>query len=197
MMKIYSLIILMVLLLNSCDKKGIGDVKTISKNNYYHAVISIPSGTAKIYEYDVELKGFKNKIENKIERSYDFLPLPFNYGFIPSTKMLNHSDDTKALETVVLSEQYSIGTLIETEVLGCLEYYFEDKKNYLFVQNPIYENAKLIKVTSISELYNQKPDIISVIKIFFENNHNYTFTDTLISKEDAIVIINNQIISKN
>jgi inorganic pyrophosphatase len=197
MLKIYSLFIVLVLLLNSCDKKGIGDVKTLSKNNHIHAVVEIPSGTAKVYEYDAEEKGFKNKIDNKIERTYDFLPLPFNYGFIPSTKRLNHSDENKALETVILSEQFSIGTLLETSVLGCLEYYLEGNKNYLFIQNPIYDKAILIKAGTLNELYDKYPDIISIIKIYFENNYNYRFSDILIDKEESEKIINQQIISKN
>lgn len=196
MLKIYSLIFIF-LLLTSCDKKGIGDVKTFSKNNHIHAVVEIPSGTAKIYEYDAEEKGFKNKIENKIERTYDFLALPFNYGFIPSTKMLNHSDESKALETVILSEQYSIGTLLETNVLGCLEYDFDGNKNYLFIQNPIYDKAVLLKVGTLNELNEKYPDVISIIKLYFENNYKYRFSDILIDKEESEKIINQQIISKN
>ena len=183
-------------MISSCDKKGIGDVLTISKNGKFHAVIQIPSGSAKIYEYDYIEKGFKNKIENYKERKYNFLPLPFNYAFIPSTKMLNGSNDKLALESVVLSEMYSIGTLIETDILGALEYTLNGNKNILIIQNPIYDDAILIKTDDINSLQAQYNDIINIIKIYFKNNYNYEFSDSLISKKDTEKIINKQIIRK-
>lgn len=167
---------------------------TLSKNGKFHAVILIPSGTAKIYEYDYIEKGFKNRVENSKERKYKFLPLPFNYAFIPSTRMLNGPDENLALESIVLSEMYSIGTLIETNILGALEYSLNGKKNILILQNPIYDDAILINSDEINSLQSQYNDIITIIKIYFRNNYNYVFEERLISKEETEKIINKQII---
>lgn len=197
MLKIYSSLLILFFFLSSCDKKGIGDVKTYSKNDNIHAVVEIPSGTAKIYEYDYKEKGFKNKIENKVERKFDFLPLPFNFGFIPSTQMLSHPNKNKALEVVVLSEEYSIGTLLEIEILGALEYNYNNKKNILILSNPIYEDAKLINVNNSSELIENYSDVIEIVKKYFQNNYKYKFSDVLIDNVETKKIIHNQIIERN
>lgn len=194
--KIFKLIILLAIItFISCDKKGIGDVLTYSKNNKVHAVIQIPSGTAKIYVYDYIQKGFKNKVENSIETKYDFLPLPFNYGFLPSTKMLDNDDKNLAIESIVLSEMYSIGTLIETDVLGSLEYTKDNKTNIIVIQNPIYDDAKLIHSENMIELQEKYPDIITIIQLYFENSFNYEFTK-IISKEETEILIKKHIIRK-
>ena len=56
----------------------------------FNAVVEIPAGTNKKYEYDPYQKEFIVDMENGKERVINFLPYPANYGFIPST--LSKSD---------------------------------------------------------------------------------------------------------
>ena len=80
----------------------------------FNALIEIPAGTNKKYEYDPNQKEFIVDIENGKERVIDFLPYPANYGFIPST--LSKSDtggDGDALDILVISEAMTTGTVLE------------------------------------------------------------------------------------
>jgi Inorganic pyrophosphatase len=53
----------------------------------YKAVIEIPAGTNKKFEYNYKTKNFECKTNNNEERIINYLPYPGNYGFIKNTYM--------------------------------------------------------------------------------------------------------------
>lgn len=177
---VYKFIIILTLLtFVSCNKKGIGDVKRFNEKGDILLVVEIPAGTIQDYEYDFKEKGFKNRVENGVDRTIGYLPNPFNLGFIPPYK------DKNKTEVIILSESYSIGTLLPGEVIGALEYTLNNKINYLFVANPKDYKYKFIKTNDISLQSEENSDIIEIIKHFVSKSKNYDFTRNILSANDA------------
>ena len=103
----------------------------------FNAIIEIPAGTNKKYEYDPNQKKFIVDIENGKERIIDFLPYPANYGFIPST--LSKSDtggDGDALDVLVMSETLATGTVLEILPIAILKLIDDGETDYKVIAVP-------------------------------------------------------------
>ena len=61
--------------------------RTINFSNNYTAIVEIPAGTNKKFEYNYNTKTFEIEIINGLERTINYLPYPGNYGFINNTYM--------------------------------------------------------------------------------------------------------------
>lgn len=177
---VYKLILILSLLtFVSCNKKGIGDVKRFNDDGDILLVVEIPAGTIQSYEYDFKEKGFKNRVENGIDRTIGYLPNPFNLGFIPPFK------DNNKTEVVILSESYSIGTLLPGEIIGALEYESSGNLKYLYIANPKDYKYKFNKDNDLSQVNEVNVDIIEVIKHFISKSKHYKFTNNILSANDA------------
>ena len=178
-MKTYNFILLLLLLI-SCEKKGIGDIERYGKTGATHLIVEIPAGTIREYEYDSKEKGFKTFVENGKDRTIGYFPYPFNVGFIPPYK---NQDKT---EVIIISETYSIGTVLDGEVIGALEYKFKNKLKYLFVAFPLNDEYKFIESKDLSINDSINSDIIGLIlKFYSKTNPEYIFNGNIISKEEA------------
>src|SRR5690606_18639853 len=109
----------------------------LSENGYYQAVIEIPSGTNKKYEYNVTTKTFEIDQKNGRDRIINFLSYPGNYGFIPSTL----SDKTKggdgdALDVLLLSEAHQIGDVVEIIPITMLKLLDQGEEDYKIIAVP-------------------------------------------------------------
>lgn len=85
------------------------------------AVIEIPSGTNRKFEYNYSSQEFEVDVKNGKERVIDFLPYPGNYGFIPSTLMDEiRGGDGDALDILIIAESLKTGDTISVIPIGTL-----------------------------------------------------------------------------
>lgn len=92
-----------------------------TETGYLNAVIEIPAGTNKKFEYDKTALVFRHDERDGIPRIIDFLPYPVNYGFIPSTRMEKSAGgDGDPLDVLVLGEHMPRGTVMEVIPIGLL-----------------------------------------------------------------------------
>lgn len=185
-MMVYKFIsILFLLFLISCNEKGIGDISRFNDKGDVHLVVEIPAGTLKKYEYDYDLKGFKNKVENKKERSLDFLTYPFNFGFIPPFVNENKT------ETIIISETFSTGTLLEGKIIGAIEYTINSEKKIVYIGIPIDYKYNNINTKDISINNKTNLDLINIINLFLKYNNQYIYTGTVYSAEESFQKLKN------
>lgn len=145
-------------------------IPTMVSNNSFNAVVEIPAGTNKKYEYNPLQKEFIIDTENGKERVIDFLPYPGNYGFIPST--LSKTDlggDGDALDVLILSESLSTGTVIEVLPIALLKLIDDEEIDYKIIAIPVDKSKQIITATSYQNLSTNYPKLIEIVEIWFLN----------------------------
>lgn len=165
------LLFVIVILFNSC-KENIDyyNLPLLSSNKSIHAVIEIPAGTNRKFEYNKNTKTFEIDKKNNIERVIKFLPYLGNYGFIPST----YSDPEKggdgdALDVLVLAENVKTGTLMEIIPVGVLKLLDEGEFDYKIIAIPTKKDKQIIKISNYNELTQHFPEIKTMIELWFLN----------------------------
>ena len=118
-MKNYSVIFILFLLFSSCSSI---EKEIINDGNYYSAVVEIPAGTNKKFEYNYTSKTFEVEITNGLERTINYLPYPGNYGFINNTYMdPKIGGDGDALDVLIISESIKQGERVIINPIGILK----------------------------------------------------------------------------
>ena len=101
----------------STEKKEI-----INLTDNYTAIVEIPAGTKKKFEYNYSSKTFEIEIINGVERNINYLPYPGNYGFIYNTYMDPElGGDGDALDVLIISESIQQGKNIEINPIAILK----------------------------------------------------------------------------
>ena len=111
------------------------------------AIIEIPAGTNKKYEFDKEQKKFIQDEVNGKPRVISFLPYPGNYGFIPST-ILKRSEggDDDQLDILVIGESIERGTMLEVTPIGALMLIDEGENDTKIIAVPADKSKRTIDV---------------------------------------------------
>lgn len=182
------------IMLLSCDKKvDYYNLPLLSANGNYQAVIEIPSGTNKKYEYNNITKKFEIDKKNGIDRVIQFLPYVGNYGYIPSTfSDPKKGGDGDALDVLVLSESLDIGTVIEIKPIAVLKLLDEGEIDYKIIAIPADVSKQTIKVNTFDKFLQQFSGAKSIIELWFLN---YNKDDLAViegwgNEEDAVNEIN-------
>ncbi|MFT5846821.1 MAG: inorganic pyrophosphatase [Psychroserpens sp.] len=164
---IYSLTMLIFCCKNNIDYYK---VNSFSDSNNLNAVIEIPAGTNKKYEYKSITKSFEiDKKEGK-ERIIEFLPYLGNYGFIPSTfSDPKTGGDGDALDILVLSESIETGVVLETIPIAMLKLIDDGEIDYKIIAIPSDKNSQIISVASYNEFSRDFPEIKVMIEMWFLN----------------------------
>lgn len=161
-----------VFCLFSC-KESKTDYKKISAKSskgYYQAVIEIPSGTNKKYEYNYESKTFEIDQKNGKDRIIEFLPYVGNYGFIASTLSdKEKGGDGDAVDVLVLSESYNVGDVVEVIPISMLKLIDENEEDYKVIAIPANSKENILKISSIEELKEKHPAVLEIIELWFSN----------------------------
>lgn len=143
-------------------------------SEYVNAVIEIPAGTNKKYEYSEEKKMFLADYIDGKERIVDFLPYPGNYGFVPSTYLdPKLGGDGDAIDILVISESVPTGTMIEVIPIWIM--YFDDsssitehkEKDPKIIAVPADPKYRVIEATTYNELQSKYPDIVMILERWF------------------------------
>lgn len=98
-------------IVSSCSTKK---KEIINFSDNYTAIVEIPAGTNKKFEYNYKTKSFEIEIINGVERTINYIPYPGNYGFISNTYMDPEiGGDGDALDVLIISESVQQGKKIE------------------------------------------------------------------------------------
>ena len=179
----------------SCEKKtDYYHLPLFSPDKNINAVIEIPAGTNKKFEFNNESKSFEIDKEKGKHRIIKFLPYLGNYGFIPST----YSDPKKggdgdALDVLVLSESVATGTVMETIPIAMLKLIDDGEIDYKIIAIPSDEKNQIIHSTSYSDFTKNFPEVKLMIEMWFLNYNKSD--DAQIEgwgdEKDAVIEINN------
>lgn len=159
------------MLCTSCNKKTDHyKLPSLSSKGNVNAVIEIPAGTNKKFEYNKKTRVFEIDKKNGKDRVIEFLPYLGNYGFIPST----YSDpktggDGDAMDVLVLSENVPTGTVMEIKLIGMLKLLDKGEIDYKIIAVPNDTNKRIININSFNELTQDFPKVKTMIELWFLN----------------------------
>ena len=146
-----------ILILSGCSCQQISPRKlyalpAFSAQNTVHAVIEIPAGTNKKFEYNPDRGNFFVDQRDGKDRIIHFLPYPGNYGFIPSTRMDPEAGgDGDALDILVLSESVPTGTLLEVIPIAALMLIDEGEEDTKIIAVPAEPKNRTIQATTFAD----------------------------------------------
>lgn len=168
---VISFSLLMLVFLGACGStKDFYTLPAKVLEDTFNAVIEIPGGTNKKYEYAPSQKRFVIDTENGIARIIDFLPYPGNYGFIPSTLSKNETGgDGDALDVLVLSETVATGTVMEIIPIAIIKLIDDGETDYKIIAVPQDKKQRIIKATNYSELNTSYPKLLEILELWFLN----------------------------
>jgi len=110
-----------------------------------NAIVEIPKGTCAKYEYDPELEVFK------LDRCLmSAMVYPASYGFVPSTL----AADADALDIIVYNATpIDRGTLVECNVIGCLDMDDNGEKDYKLLGCPVSHVRQYESIDDVDPLF--------------------------------------------
>lgn len=96
--------------------------ETTKFTDNYTAIVEIPAGTNKKFEYNYKTKTFEIEIINGVERTVNYLLYPGNYGFINNTYMDPEiGGDGDALDVLIISESIQQAEKVIINPIGILK----------------------------------------------------------------------------
>lgn len=172
-------ILIMILLIAGCKPNTGKQMRNFNaipsfSSKYVNAVVEIPAGTNKKYEYRQDKKMFLAEYIDGKERIVNFLPYPGNYGFVPNTYMdPKLGGDGDPVDILVISESVSTGTMMEVIPIWII--YLEDKSDlaelremdHKIIAVPADPKKRVISATNFEELQENYPDIIFILERWF------------------------------
>jgi inorganic pyrophosphatase len=165
------IICLLIISAFSCNKKlDYYHLPLFSADKNINAVIEIPAGTNKKFEFNNESKSFEIDKKNGHDRIINFLPYIGNYGFIPATfSDPKKGGDGDALDILVLSESVGTGTVLEIIPIAMLKLIDNGEIDYKIIAIPADESKQILKATSFVEFSKNYPIIKEIIELWFLN----------------------------
>ena len=128
-----SLLLFTCTLCKSADK----EIVKLNSELTYTAIIEIPAGTNKKFEYNYQTNKFECEIINGKERTIDYLPYPGNYGYILDTYMdPKLGGDGDALDVLVISETLTQGTEINIKPVAILKLLDDGEEDHKIIAVP-------------------------------------------------------------
>ncbi len=152
----------------SSEKNYISDFETYNNDNSVNVVVEIAAGSSK--KKTVSPDGFNIVQEYKSgsERVINYLPYPFNYGFLPKTlESFKSGGDGDALDVILIGRSVEEGSIVKSKVIGII--YMIDKNE---IDNKILATTfdkTFESVNSINDLKKNFPGIIEIVQIWLEN----------------------------
>jgi inorganic pyrophosphatase len=172
----YCSVLVLFFLLQGCGAaEKYYQLPVFASDTTVNAVIEIPAGTNKKYEYNATRRKFEIDKKDSIERVIDFLPYPANYGFIPSTLSdPGTGGDGDALDVLVISEAVKTGTVIESHPVAVLKLTDKGEEDYKIIAVPADTEFRIISAMNFNELSLNYPGLIRILEAWFLN---YNKTD--------------------
>ena len=144
------------------------DIEVIQDDSTFNVVIEIPLGTRAKYEYDKTLHQFvQDSIDGK-PRHIDYLPYPFNYGFVPATLLPKETGgDGDPLDVIVLGDRYERSAIVNVRMLGVMRLMDTGQQDDKLLA--VDTKGYLSHVQSLGDLEASYEGLLDLIKVWFEN----------------------------
>jgi inorganic pyrophosphatase len=151
----------------SAVRHYINDVPYRAGNGLYHMVVEIPAGTLEKWQTDPTGGGFyHDEIAGK-PRVINFLPYPFNYGFVPQTVLpKDKGGDGDPLDIITLAPAQPRGAILPVRVVGALNLAERGEIDTKIVG--LMEGGPFADVQDIGELLLRYPGAIEIVRYWFE-----------------------------
>lgn len=157
------LLIALIGSLSSC-KTDYANLPTYASNRQLQAVIETPAGSARKRQYDPVTKEFVADKEAGQDRIIGFLPLPGNFGFIPSTQT---NSKGKGLEILVIGESVETGTVMEVIPIALLQLETAGNLDHKIIAIPARPSEQLITANSFAEFNSRHPAALEILQKWF------------------------------
>lgn len=165
-----------------------------SENKQVQAVILSPAGSIHLQEYDAQEKTFKPAMEAGLAKRIDFLPLPGNLGFIPSTAYRAGDEaEARPLQVLVLAESVPTGTVQEIIPISTLLLDIAGELQPFVIAVPARPSEQALRATDWASFQQQYPAAREILQKWFLHSEpkknirlsawkDEAFTDRLIRK---------------
>lgn len=141
---------------------------SFSENGLLRAVVEIPAGTNRKYEYNKTEGRFEPDMRNGQQRMVEFLPYPVNYGFVPNTRMdKDRGGDGDPLDALVLAEHLPTGTVIDIVPIGLLQLKDLGELDHKVLAIPADPALRIIEVRDWQDFQQRYSAIRHILETFF------------------------------
>lgn len=161
----YTFLIWSMLWLTGC-KTDYANLPTYSGTRQLQAVIEVPAGNNLQLKYDRQTQEFISIKNAGKDDVIEFLPLPGNYGFIPSTEVDKAGN---SLPILVLAERVETGTVMEVVPLGILQLETDGEIKPVVVAVPARPSERTINATTLEALTKHYPAAQTILREWFVN----------------------------
>ena len=120
----------------------------------------------------------------------DYLPYPYNYGFIPQTLVpLNEGDDGDPLNIIIIGPTIKKGSIIKVKVIGTMIMGDNTELDSKVIALAI-NNLKLSESKSIKDLEKNYIGLMDIIKIWTINHKKTVLKlDDILNKKNTMSYI--------
>ncbi len=134
-----------------------------------NVVVEIPAGTIELWKLSQNQIIEKEIYEGK-EKLVDYLPYPFNYGFVPQTLVTKaKGGDDHPLAVILLGPSIKRGSIVKAKPIGTLVYSNKNKVEIKIIALSI-NSLSLSKMNSIDDIEENYNGILDIIKIWIKNH---------------------------
>ena len=182
-MKKYLFIVLLIgfwgcNILQKKDIIALFDYEPINYDGSINALIEIPAGTLKKWEFNKVSGLIELEIINNKPRIIDYLGYPANYGMIPKTLLAKkNGGDGDPLDIIVIGPPQEKGSVVKCKIIGVLHLIDNLEKDDKLIA--VLHNSTLNNIHGIKELDANYNGILEILDLWFTN---YKGSDEIISK---------------
>lgn len=139
-----------------------------SENGSLRAVVEIPAGTNRKFEYNKQTLDFQQDMRDGKPRTIDFLPYPVNYGFVPGTRMDKpRGGDGDPLDVLVLAESLPTGVLLDVLPIGLLKLQDSGEWDNKVLAVPLDASKRIVRASNFREFQMEYSAARHILELFF------------------------------
>lgn len=136
-------------------------------DGYYQMVVEIPSGTNEKWQTDPKTGEFYHDRIDGVPRIINFLPYPFNYGFVPQTILAkSKGGDGDPTDIITLAPAQARSTVSSVKVIGAIRFSERGELDTKVVAT--LTNGPFQDIQEIAELFMHYPGAVEIIRFWFE-----------------------------
>jgi inorganic pyrophosphatase len=136
-------------------------------DSVYHMVVEIPSGTNEKWQTDPVSGDFYHDKKDGVPRVINYLPYPFNYGFIPQTILLkDKGGDGDPTDIITLAPACPRGTVSEVKIIGAINFSERGEIDTKIIAT--LAGGPFGDVNDMSDILVNYPGAIEIVRLWFE-----------------------------
>ena len=155
--------------LSANNKNFINDVEIFNQDQTINVVIEIPAGTIEKWEIGKDGIKIEHEISEGKLRKIDYLPYPFNYGFIPQTLLpLDKKGDGDPLDVIIIGPSIERGSIIKVKPIGAILVLDNGKIDTKIITLSL-NKTNLSKMNTINDIKKNYIGLFDIILVWLKN----------------------------